>query len=359
MALRSDSSLLWLVLGVSLGFVAARRIVHDLYQVRELTQITRPENDERMISQGTEDGTYVYSLRYYELFPNLTLAALKLETLHKLTESPSYELRGASLRIISERATKESSRDQLLKDLTSDSKRRRNRALTAIHFLVSSRALSRSSLSPRLKDLPTYTAIVDCLCNFLEEHTVEYGTTESPILPKTRPPGEKKLLATLNILLAENLPAALEAGVVSRWLSKYPFPCLTNNIDIDDNNNTNNKYRRRDVVWLMKTYWLDDTIMSSIVTTLVSNTDGIRQLRKHGLMGSVMQEENDFDEADNDVWMINGESTAGSRWVPERLPLPDESFEEQALRRRRREAMVFSENGGPIGSENIIQPLSI
>jgi hypothetical protein len=210
-----------------------------------------------------------------------------------------------------------------------------------------------------MKDLPTYTAIVDCLCNFLEEHTVEHGTTESPILPKTRPPGEKKLLMALNILLAENLPAALEAGVVSRWLAKYPFPCLADDsINIDDNGN-NSKYRRKDVVWLMKTYWPDDTVMSSIVSTLVSNTDGIRQLRKHGLMGSVMHEENDPDEADSDVWMINGESTAGTRWVPERLSLPDESFEEQALRRRRREAMVYSENGGPIGSENIIQPLSI
>lgn len=62
------------------------------------------------------------------------------------------------------------------------------------------------------------------------------------------------------------------------------------------------------------------------------------------------------DDADSDVWMIDGESTAGRSWAPERLTLPAESYEEQVLRRRRREAMVFSEDGGPIGSENIIQP---
>lgn len=112
--------------------------------------------------------------------------------------------------------------------------------------------------------------------------------------------------------------------------------------------------------------------MSSIITTLVSAPDGIRQLRKYGLMGSMIEESHDLDDngdddddddgahddedADSDVWMINGESTAGRSWAPERLTLPDESLEEQVLRRRRREAMVFSEDGGPIGRENIIQP---
>lgn len=117
----------------------------------------------------------------------------------------------------------------------------------------------------------------------------------------------------------------------------------------------------------MKMYWPDDTLMSSIITTLVGAPDGIRQLRKYGLMGSVMEEGHDLDDkgdnddaqdddADSDVWMIDGESTAGRSWAPERLTLPAESYEEQVLRRRRREAMVFSEDGGPIGSENIIQP---
>lgn len=225
------------------------------------------------------------------------------------------------------------------------------------------------NMSPRLHDVTTYKAIVDCLCGLLDEHTVENTTTESPILPKTRPSGEKKLLATLNILLLQDIPAALEAGLISQWLAKYPFPCLRK-----DHNTTaamqGNDYRQRDVGWLMKMYWPDDHLMSSIFTTLVGYPDGVRQLRKYGLMGSMMEEEKDIDDhgvridpesdddedGDSDVWMVNGESTAGTALAQEPMLPDEESFEEQALRRRRREAMVFSEDGGPIGSQNIIQP---
>ncbi|KAH8701138.1 hypothetical protein BGW36DRAFT_292977 [Talaromyces proteolyticus] len=326
MAFRSNISLLWLCLGASLSFIAYRRVIRDLYEVRKLTEIRHDENDERMISQGTED-------------------ALKLDTLQKLTESPTYELRGASLRILSERATKEASRDLLLEDLKSKNKKRRDRALTAIHFLVSSRALARSSSPLRLKDHPTFEALIDCLCNFIAEHTEETGTTNSPILPKTRPPGEKKALAVLNIILAENIPAALEAGIIRRWLSRYPFPCLH---DSD--------YRGKDLVVLMKTYWSDDTLMSSIVTTLLNSMEAVRQLRRFGLIWTLLEDE-DQDDVDSDVWMVNGDDTAGRSRVAERLRLSDESLEEQALRRRRREAMVFGEAGRPLGDENIIQPV--
>ncbi|KAL1982289.1 hypothetical protein VTN96DRAFT_1447 [Rasamsonia emersonii] len=278
-----------------------------------------------MISQGTED-------------------ALKLETLQKLSESSNFDLRAAALRIVAERSTKGSTRDLLLRDLASKDKERRNKALTAMHFLVSNRALARSAVPSRLKDLPTYIALVDCLCNFLEEHTEETGTTESPILPKTRPPGEKKALSTLNIILSENIPAALEAGIVSRWLCNYPFPCLRET-----------EHHRRDVVWLMKTWWSDDSVMSSIINTLMSHQDGIRQLRKYGLMGSMMENDHDDYDGGSDVWMVDGDDTAGSRRVSGRRQ-PDENAEEQALRRRRREAMVFSEGGRPLDNDNIIQP---
>ncbi|KAL2004990.1 hypothetical protein VTN00DRAFT_2840 [Thermoascus crustaceus] len=326
MASQSSDRFLWVCLGVSL-FFAARGIAAELRRVRELTEITHQENEDRMISEGTED-------------------ALKLETLQKLSESTSFDLRAAALRIISERSTKGSTRDLLLEDLASRDKTRRGKALTALHFLVSNRALSRSSVPNRLRDLPTYIALIDCLCNFLDEHTEETGHTVSPILPKTRPLGENKALTILNIILPENVPAALEAGIVSRWLSKYPFPCAV----ADES-------RRQDVVLLMKTWWTDDMAMSNIISTLSSHQDGVKQLRKYGLMGSMI-EENDHDEydGDSDVWMVDGDDTAGPRRFSGRR-LRDESAEEQALRRRRREAMVFSEGGRPIGNDNIIQPL--
>lgn len=113
---------------------------------------------------------------------------------------------------------------------------------------------------------------------------------------------------------------------------------------------------------------MDDTLMSSIFTTLVMNPEGVRQLRKTGMLGAVVDEDDDDDdededgdeeddEVDGDVWMVNGDDTAGRGRVPERMRVADESVEEQTLRRRRREAMVFSEAGRPLGNENIIERL--
>lgn len=311
------------VAGVSL-FFAVRGIATDLRRVRDLTEIKHVKKEDKMISEGTED-------------------VLKLDTLLKLSESTSYDLRAAALRIISERATKGQTRDLLLEDLASKDHKRRGKALNAMWFLVSNRALSRTSVCVRLKDPPTYTAIVDCLCNFLEEHTEETCTTVSPILPKTRPLGEKKALSILNAILQEDIPAALEAGVLTRWLTKYPFPCALAEPS-----------RRQDVVILMKSWWTDDPVMSSIFGTLSSHPDGKKQLRKHGLMGSMMEENDDDDDVDSDVWMIDGEDIAGSsRYSGPRVR--EGTVEEQAVRRRRREAMVLSDGEHPLGNEDIIQ----
>ncbi|KAJ5825737.1 hypothetical protein N7474_002875 [Penicillium riverlandense] len=327
MAVFSGDGVLWLCLGISL-FFAVRGITTDLRQVVDLTEIKHVETEDKIISEGTEE-------------------ALKLDTLLKLSESTSHDLRSAALRIISERSTKGGTRDLLLEDLASPNKLRRARALNALSFLVSNRALSRTSVCSRLGDLPTYIALVNCLCNFLNEHTEQTSTTNSPILPKTRPIGEKKALNILNILLPENIPAALEAGIISRWLCKYPFPCALSEPS-----------RRQDVVILMKTWFLDDGVMSSIFSTLTSHNDGIKQLRKHGLMGSMIEEndQDDEDDEDDDVWMVNGEDTAGStRRVSLGRRLQEGSIEEQALRRRRREAMVLSDGGRPLRGDDIIQ----
>ncbi|KAJ6109722.1 Armadillo-like helical [Penicillium sp. IBT 16267x] len=331
MAPFSGDGVLWLCLGISL-FFAVRGIATDLRQVVDLTEVKHVDREEKIISEGTEE-------------------ALKLDTLLKLSSSTSHDLRAAALRIIAERSTKGEARDILLDDLSSKNKVRQGRALTALNFLVSNRALSRTSVCTRLRDLPVYTAIINCLCNFLDEHTeVTYPTT-SPVLARTRPLGEKKALQILNILLPENIPAALEAGIVTRWLTKYPFPCA-----LDEPS------RRQEVVILLKTWWSDDTVMSSIFSNLTSHAEGIKQLRKHGLMGSMLEEENeqddeddDDDDGDSDVWMVDGEDTAGPyRGSSSRRP-QDGNAEEQALRRRRREAMVLSEGGRPLGRDDIIQ----
>lgn len=272
----------------------------------------------------------------------------------------------SALKIVSERSTKGQTRDLLLEDLSSSNRAVRTRALNALHFLLSNRTINRSTMSSRLQDVTTFTALVNCLCNLLKEHTTERGTTLSQVLPRTRPLGESKALSTLNLIMPENLPAALEAGVVSRWLSNYPFPCAKHD-----------EAKKRDVFVLIKRYWQDDPLMYSIMNTISSQQDGLKQLRKYGLMGSRLEElsqdehgvpdnmivddededGSEYDEDDDsDVWMVDGEDTAG-------VPLPstrrqqEATAEEQAIRRRRREAMVFNEGGRPLRQDDIIQPV--
>lgn len=117
----------------------------------------------------------------------------------------------------------------------------------------------------------------------------------------------------------------------------------------------------------MKTWWADDAVMSSIFGTLTSHPDGMKQLRKYGLMGSLIEEndhddeghgdddDDDDDDADSDVWMVDGEDTAGPHLDSPSRRHRESSAAERALRRRRREAMVLSEGGRPLGRGDIIQ----
>lgn len=143
--------------------------------------------------------------------------------------------------------------------------------------------------------------------------------------------------------MRDNLVDAISAGIVSRWLSKYPF-----------GGSTTDEAIRREAVHQLKTFTSDDIPMCEVIVRLDNFAEGRKQLRRYGLIGSAIGENNGNE---GDTWMVDGDhtagggmaSTAGSRRVRE------ESAEEQALRRRRREAMVFSEGGGPLGRENIIQ----
>lgn len=222
---------------------------------------------------------------------------------------------------------------------------------------------------------------MNCLCNFLDEHTEQTSTTASPILPKTRPLGEKKALQILNVLLPEDVSTAVAAGVVSRWLVKYPFPCALEEPS-----------GRENVILLMKNWWSDDATMSSILGTLTTHPEGYEQLQEYGLMSIMGDESEDdrdrdededhdedpdeHDDDDSEIWdiedsdedldvdmprdgdilMEEGDDTAGlgfHAWPSRRLQAG--TTEDQALRRRRREAMVLSEGGRPLGRENIIQ----
>lgn len=65
--------------------------------------------------------------------------------------------------------------------------------------------------------LSTYTAIVDCLCNLLPEAQA----AEKDSTFRTQP--ERNAIYFLYHILGFDVAKALEAGVISRWLTQYPF----------------------------------------------------------------------------------------------------------------------------------------
>lgn len=66
----------------------------------------------------------------------------------------------------------------------------------------------------------TYKAIVECLCNLLPEaRTAEKGST-------FRKQPERDALHVLDLVLGfdrGDVSKAIEAGVISKWLARYPF----------------------------------------------------------------------------------------------------------------------------------------
>lgn len=63
----------------------------------------------------------------------------------------------------------------------------------------------------------TYKAVVDCLCNLLPESQ----TAEKKSAFRSQP--ERDALYVVHHILGFDVPKALEAGVISRWLARYPF----------------------------------------------------------------------------------------------------------------------------------------
>ena len=189
----------------------------------------------------------------------------------------------------------------------------------------------------------TYNALIDCLCNLIPEHSSTTPTEYKCVTQALRPQAERTALIILCRLLRDNLIDALSAGIVTRWLSKYPF-----------GGSTTDEAVRREAVHQLKTFTSDDILMCEVIFRLDNFAEGRKQLRRCGLIGSAIGE-NDGNEGD--TWMVDGEDTAGGGLVAGAgsRRVREESAEEQALRRRRREAMVFSEGGGPLGRENIIQ----
>lgn len=345
MPVHTNDRLLWIVVGTGL-LVVANAIPYYLNYIRALT--TSTIDQEEAESRGTREDA---------------ADALKLSTLEKLAAGPSFKLRSAAVRIIADRSTRTATRKLLLRDLASKNPGKREQALHALWFLLSDTAIRDSSeVTQEFSDPATFSAIVECLVNLLPLHQTgpaicaNNPTASSPLLPRNRPWSETRTLRILGSLLTNQTTAlALSAGLVSKWLKHYPFPCA-----LDENSG-----RRQQVVELFNTYRAqDDELMASIIKMITSHPEGRKQLRRHDLTGSSVSEALLDSRTTEDVLMTDSEDTAGLPSASSSGPLnnasrrplrPSSDQAERAVRQRRREAAVYSEGDAPLTQDNIFQ----
>ncbi|SLM37766.1 hypothetical protein LPUS_07721 [Lasallia pustulata] len=318
MEVRHQDAVLCITLGLC-GYFAARLAHQQLSAVRTAVEVTEEEKPQELINQQTEN-------------------SLKLDTLRQLAEGSNHDIRAAALKIITERSIQGATFDLIIRDIAGRDIERRDKALTSLTFLIASPA--RFSLNKR----ETYEALIDCLCNFLPSYQEKDWPFSEYTNIKFRTQAEKDALIALGRILPYNISQALSAGIVSRWLAKYPF-C---------GSSLPEALKKIEAVQQLKTWNTEDTLMCDILSMIDCAPDGRKELRKHRLVGSAIGE---TDDEEGDTLMIGGEDTAGLSFgsVARGRRIREESIEEQALRRRRREAMVLSERGRPLGREDIIQ----
>ena len=137
-----------------------------------------------------------------------------------------------------------------------------------------------------------------------------------------------------------NLTEALDAGLISRWLLYYPF-----------GGSSTYGSRKRALVQELRALDSEDEVMSDIVNTICSEEEGWKQMIEYGLV-----EEFNLASVPPDGQTAYGVSNQGSwhNMMTRGRRVREESVEEQALRRRRREAMVLNEGGRPFEGGDII-----
>ena len=331
---------------------------------------------------------------------------IPLDALHVLSQSHSFELRNAAIKVVASRAmtTDDPVRNRMLSDLASRDWQRRDNGINALWLLMFGlEGSDNSSVASHFTDYKTITSLVRGLINVLPDHKTEFqdpksfsqGHPPSPVRPLQRPVHEtsliiplrevlrgSKLVDTPNGSVMDVLSIALEAGLVSKWLTNYPFPCTLPAY-------SKHNYHKADVVSLLSDealYYTDDVLLAELIKIILRSYQGKKELVAANLMRA--NSEGRFlenlsptflvfdDHHSGDVLMTNGSSTAGLpsstpwrtttldsgdippiQWVDvTRRPRSRErSQEEQSRMRRHREAVVVAERGAPLSEDHMFQ----
>ncbi|KAL8699427.1 MAG: hypothetical protein Q9224_001419 [Gallowayella concinna] len=330
-----------------LGFCASRVIHKQLLSVKKACEIARTVVSECVSTQGTED-------------------AIKLETLDELSINANEEIRTAAIKIVTERASNSSARYILLRDLRSRNHERRDKALTAILYLHQEGTASLSAIAQLILTVPVpgcfdadkYTviqSIIGCLSNLLPL-SLEFETARRQGREAYRTQPERDALEIIYIFMSRfGVEVALECKLFDLWLARYPFggkPEMKSPSDEDAQ---------------------PDLALRRITTLIATEEKGRQALFDNGFFHERRARSEASDNIVNDdqdrssrvdrfsrIWYeVHGTANAPDPGLGPMMRrgyrVREESVEEQALRRRRREAMVLGEMGRPIESEDIIQ----
>lgn len=152
-------------------------------------------------------------------------------------------------------------------------------------------------------------------------------------------------IIVLAVLLQHDNRCALRAGF-AEWLVSYPFggDCPT-------------EWKKKLIVDITTGYYEDPT-MYIIITFAIANDEVRAKLLKHGLVDNVKGVIGRCEDGSDFAWCIGSDGTVESilnASLRNAARSREESIEERALRRRRREAMVLGETGRPIERGDIIE----
>jgi len=382
MASNVGDKILWTAV-IASGLAAYWLVPPFLYHVKELAVVSAPKlkpSKPQLINEAE--------------------AAIKPATIGELARGPSYNISSSAIRLAARRFVKDAEAKQgLLQDLASKEWHRRDRALNALQLLLQSPALKESRMRRHFLDGATFSALVTALVNILPDHQKDTNVSTasfSPVRPPSRPAHERIILELILRLLEDprtlgdaydylvvSAQPAIDAGIITRWLKHYPFPCA-----MPENRRYN--FKKRDVVQLLEpNAWADDDdLMSRVVQMLSKMPQGARQLADAGLRASSTHDRSDIGSRQ---WAVRSHPPVYSYHIrPDYISTDDEedydrddregagelidhdelmtrlqdpriregsarTAGERSRQRRHRQAIVVAEAGSPLRPENILQ----
>ncbi|KAL8944169.1 MAG: hypothetical protein Q9216_000593 [Gyalolechia sp. 2 TL-2023] len=269
--------------------------------------------------------------------------------------------RPCAIKIIIDRVSKSKTCLFMLRDISSKNRERRDKALTIVKYL------HQPELVYHCFDRYKHTAVqsvINCLSLQLSlSYKFEIGKIKGEVIQRTQP--ERDALELLEMFLMQyGVTLALECNIFGLWLAKYPFG---GNFEeqFPDNKAAQLAAKQKLIHQMSLGKDLNDLAMVGIITMILTSEEAIKNMFTYELMSRSIDKHKNTNENEREgeyskIWYdVHGIPTAPSMGLGPMMRggdrVRDESWEEQVLRRRRREAMVLGEMGRPIERENIIQ----